>query len=553
MPEVVWGDVPGWLTAIGTLGALVFAVIAVVNTKKTFDIEHARDVALADAKSEQDAYVRRSQAALVSAWWGKSRTEVDGPPGVDSSWGVFLRNSSEAPIYKAQMTVRHANAEHGPAAAHLSVVPPDPSAGFIPIQVPAHDFDGRGHDQLAEYRVSLRFTDAGGVRWIRDEYGALKQLDPRLAIWTSPEIARGLAPFTSEFLATYGVTPSFDTSLIESELERHFLEASDDPGAECPDIIVGVHDWIGNLVMHDAIEPIVLTEGYRVEFQDPRWTLDALSFEGRVYGVPSSLDTVALFRNLDLAPCLPESIEQLLEVGNSLVAAGVVDDVLSVSVGPSGDPFLVWPLISSAGGWLFGRRDDGSWDSSVLGVNSPETIAAFEKIRTLGALGILRSNVDGARAMETFLAGETAFLLATSGAVSLARARGIRFAVSAVPPFAGCAVPHPFVAVYGFFIARNGRNRLIAADLAPDYLSRPEVVEQFGKSLHVVPRRVLPAMDPAIAALHQLCCEGVPMPSFAEMRDVWSLLGEAELKLIRGEEPGLVASRLETDIAALFA
>ncbi|MEO8519404.1 MAG: extracellular solute-binding protein [Dermatophilaceae bacterium] len=554
MPEIVWGDVPTWLTSLGSLGALIFAVMAVLSTRKTFQLESTRDQAIGEAKLEQDAFTRRAQAALVSTWWGQSHEARVSSGNPDSGWGAYLRNASEAPIYKAQMTVTHTNLNHGRAAIRRAVVPPGPSSTFIPIQMPVHVANGSHHDHFADYRVSLRFTDAGGLRWIRDEYGALKQLESALVIWTSPETAEVLAPFTAEFLATYGVSASFDNSLIESRLEARFLKASDDPNGEgCPDILVGTHDWLGNLLKHEAIEPIVLTDGYHAEFPDSKWALDALSLDGKTYGVPSSLDTVALIRNLDLAPDLPDTFEQLLVTGRALRDAGQVQEILSVPVGASGDPFLAWPLISSAGGWLFGQRGDGSWDSSILGVNTPETIAAFEKIRTLGELGILRPEVGGAQAVDDFLTGRSAFLLATSGVVSLATDAGIRFAVSQVPPFENGKVPQSFVAVYAFFVARNGRNRLIASDLAPDYLSRPEVVEQFGKSLHVVPREITPTMDPAIATFHALCCQGVAMPSFAQMRGVWDLLGAAEVKLIHGEESAPVANQLAEDISTLFA
>lgn len=553
MPELVWGDIPTWLTSIGSLGALIFAVIAAVYTKRTFDGERKRDLDVANARLDQDAYLRRSQAALVSAWWGRSLESTVASQSTDSGWGAYLRNASEAPIYKAQMTVSHSNMQLGRSAMSYPVVAPDPSSVFSAIQLPTGNASGSHGDPLTDYRVSLRFTDAAGLRWIRDEYGALKQLDSGLIIWTSPETAKVIEQFTDEFLASYGVAASFDTSLIESELERHFLEAMSDPDIQSPDILVGAHDWVGNLVKQEAIEPIVLTDGYRLEFQGDNWTLDALSYEGKNYGIPSSMDTVALIRNLDLAPDAPDSFEQLIEMGRSLLAAGEVEEILAVPVGPTGDPFHLWPLISSAGGWLFGRRGDGSWDSEIRGIGTPETIEAFEKIRNLSELGILRSEMTNARAISDFLNGQTAFLFATSGVVSRAREIGMRFAVSAVPQFQDGRKPQGFVAVYGFFVSRQGRNRLIAADLAPDYLSRPEVVEQFGRSLHVVPRRVSEDMDPAIRSFHDLCCHGVPMPAFAQMRDVWTLLGQAEIKLIHGEGAESVANKLADEISALFS
>lgn len=190
MPELVWGDIPTWLTSIGSLGALIFAVIAAVYTKRTFDGERKRDLDVANARLDQDAYLRRSQAALVSAWWGRSLESTVASQSTDSGWGAYLRNASEAPIYKAQMTVSHSNMQLGRSAMSYPVVAPDPSSVFSAIQLPTGNASGSHGDPLTDYRVSLRFTDAAGLRWIRDEYGALKQLDSGLIIWTSPETAK---------------------------------------------------------------------------------------------------------------------------------------------------------------------------------------------------------------------------------------------------------------------------------------------------------------------------------------------------------------------------
>src|SRR5262249_41451180 len=130
--------------------------------------------------------------------------------------------------------------------------------------------------------------------------------------------------------------------------------------------------------------------------------LAALSVNGRLYAVPAFLDTVALFRNTDLVPDLPESMEDLIATGQALKDRGLVSEVLAVPVSAAGDPFHVWPLLTGAGGWLFGRTPDGTWDPADIGIDSAETIAAFGKLRMLGGHGILRPDMTRLRSFDVF-------------------------------------------------------------------------------------------------------------------------------------------------------
>jgi arabinogalactan oligomer/maltooligosaccharide transport system substrate-binding protein len=543
-----WGDVPSWLSASAGLAALTFAVVAVVVARRTYQLESERDHVNAEARLKQDAFVRRTQAALVSAWWAKedaNRSDEDG-----RSWAVHMRNASDTPVYKVHITIIGMGSHAKRKTLELPLVPPTSVPVAYPIDLPGitanSDADSTGHP-LADYRVSLRFTDAAGVRWIRDEYGSLRELEPNLLIWTSPEVAAVVTPFTTEFLATYGVTAECDTTLIEAELEKHFIDS--DPG---PDILIGPHDWVGSLVNLRLIEPITLSD-QRIQSFAPEH-LNPFSFNGELYAIPSSLDTVALIRNTDLVPNCPKTFEELLAVAQELRDRNMVTEIMAVPVGPRGDPFHMWPIFTGAGGWLFERQKDSSWNPSKQGITATGTLHAFETIRMLGMLGVLRLEIDPPRSIELFIRRQTPFLLATSGAVIPLRNSGVSFEVSALPRFRGRRSPSvSFLTVNGFYIASNGRNKVVASDLVPDYLTRADVTETFGRLAHVIPLRLTDECAPAIVKFHELSSAAVPMPSFPQMREVWNLLASAELSLIDGEDASAVAGNLSIQMQALFS
>jgi arabinogalactan oligomer/maltooligosaccharide transport system substrate-binding protein len=455
-----------------------------------------------------------------------------------------VRNASEAPVYQAGLTMVNQQSDLDPIKLDLLVIPPTDSAMFLLVVA---------DEPTVERRVSLTFTDAGGVRWQRDQYGRLTELKPNLRISASPEVAEVLTQFAADVRAAYAVNVEFDTDGVRYGPHGDQLRARFALGEDGADILAAPHDWVGDLVRRGAVDPVVLSEGHRRAFED--WTLDAMSLGGRLYGIPFALDTMALLRNTDLAPQEPDSFEELIELGAALRETGKVQHILAVTVGDRGDPYAIWPLVSSAGGWLFGRDANGIWDQHIIGVDSAESIAAFERIRSLGDLGsrVLRRGTDDAASAGEFYRCETAFLLATSNQAMTARKKGIRLAVSAIPGFSGGGPATSFISVTGMLIGRRAANKVIAQDLVADYLTRIDVMRAHRMDLGAVTSlRTQASDDQVVEAFAQLCRQGMLMPSFPEMGEVWSLLGDAEIQLIAGAQAAPTARRLATNMAALF-
>ena len=59
-----------------------------------------------------------------------------------------------------------------------------------------------------------------------------------------------------------------------------------------------------------------------------------MTFDGQLYGVPYSVENIALFRNTDLAPDCPTTMEDLVATGQQLVNDGKATE----HHGPPGRP-----------------------------------------------------------------------------------------------------------------------------------------------------------------------------------------------------------------------
>src|SRR5690606_40663496 len=82
------------------------------------------------------------------------------------------------------------------------------------------------------------------------------------------------------------------------------------------------------------------------------------------------MESVVLFRYIDQDPAATESIEDLVDHGKELKADGEVEEIMSLQVGSEGDAYHIYPLYTSAGGYLFGTDDEGNLDPDDMGVGT---------------------------------------------------------------------------------------------------------------------------------------------------------------------------------------
>jgi maltose-binding protein MalE len=447
--------------------------------------------------------------------------------------------------------------QYGCAKVQELVLSPDEKAKFLPINISARaDTQVNGGGTVR--RVKLCFTDAAGVRWMRDEFGRLNELGSKLLVTTDQMRERVFKQFNEDFKATYGVEVEYDEK-PDGYPQTKFVEDLL-PGRGIADALIAPNDWIGDLKEHGIIEPTVISDAQRDAFVS--WALNALTLERRLYGIPTTIDTVALIRNTDLAPGPPPStFDELIDTAERLRSRGVTD-LFAVRVGEGGDPFQIWPLFASAGGQLFARTAEGGWDYRDIRLATDESIAAFERLGELGeregGVGVLRCSMGSVQAFDAFNSGRTAFLITTSDGMLKAREAGIKFAVSPVPPFSGGKPAMAFRLVHGLFMAEQGKNKAIAHDLFADYLTQRRIMETLSKNIvcPVAVRVTAADADPGIAEYQRLCGSddsSMSMPTFPQMEQVWRIVGSAQAWVIAGAPARETAMRAKKAVADRFA
>jgi arabinogalactan oligomer/maltooligosaccharide transport system substrate-binding protein len=392
---------------------------------------------------------------------------------------------------------------------------------------------------LAVATVALVLLGAGcGSKKSGDSATTNKNMGGSLVIWADDKRTVALKPFAEQFGRDNGVT--VEVKAVSKDLQTNFVTASQSGSG--PDIVVGAHDWIGNMVQNGAIDPVQLSAEQKAAFQDI--AVKAVTFNGQLYGVPYAVENLALIRNTALAPTAPQTIEDLVTAGKQLKAGGKVSEILCLQIGQSGDAYHIYPLYTSGGGYLFGTKPNGDYDPKDLGVGKPESIAAFTKIAALGekGQGALKRSIGPENAISTFTGQKCAFLVSGPWAITDIKKVGLQYDITPVPGFAGGKTAQPFVGVQAFYVASKGKNKAVAQEFVANYVTKTDLA----KALYTAEPRPpalsaaldqVKASDPDAQKFTDAGKGGAILPAIPEMAAIWDPFGKAESAIVGGADP----------------
>ncbi|MFC8849548.1 MULTISPECIES: extracellular solute-binding protein [unclassified Micromonospora] len=360
----------------------------------------------------------------------------------------------------------------------------------------------------------------------------------KLVIWADDKRTAALKPFADKFGQENGVT--VEVQAVSKDLQTTFVTASQQGSG--PDVVVGAHDWIGNLVQNGAIDPVQLAADQKSGFNET--AVKAVTFNGQLYGVPYAMENLALIRNTELAPEAPKTIEELVASGKKLKADKKASEILCLQSGQNGDAYHIYPLYTSAGGYLFGTTANGDYDPKDLGVGKPESIAAFQKIAKLGEKGegALKRSITGENSIATFTGKKCAYLVSGPWAIADAKKANIAYDISPVPGFAGGKEAQPFVGVQAFYVAAKGKNKALAQEFVANYTTKPELAVALYNAEPRPPALTaaldqVKGSDPDLAKFTEAGKNGQVLPAIPAMAAIWDPFGKAEAAIIGGADP----------------
>lgn len=333
------------------------------------------------------------------------------------------------------------------------------------------------------------------------------------------------APVFREIGAEYTKITGIPVEVVEipfGSIRDQFVTAA--PTGEGPDIIIGAHDWVGELAANGLLAEILLPAELKALF-------DAVSLEafvyGKLYGLPYAREGVGLMYNKKLVPQVPATFEELIELARKLTDPTLPQYGFVVQ---NPDPYHEFPFLSALGGYIFGYDKEGKLNPCDVGLDSPGAIAGAEILQSLFAEGLIPAGLDWDTWTSLFTEGRIAMVITGPWFVGRAKAAGIDIGVTAIPPIRGKA-PKPFVGVQGVMVSAFSPNLPLVYDFLFNYFATKEtMLALYAKDPRIpafLPAYEEVAEDPILRGFAESIANGVPMPNIPQMSAVWGAWADA--------------------------
>ncbi len=378
----------------------------------------------------------------------------------------------------------------------------------------------------------------------------LVRAEADLVIWADDTRTPAITPFAEQFAADNGITVAVQELGFGDIRDRLIVAA---PAGEGPDIIIGAHDWLGQLVTSGVVAPLDVSA---VEDDFREAAIQAFNYEGSIYGLPYAVENIALIRNTTLVPEAPATFEDLAEVALQLVADGQVEIPLALQENGNGDPYHNYPLFTSYGGYVFGLNADGSYNAADLGIDSTGGLAAARAFADYADQGLIDVDITYDIMTESFGNGTAPF--AITGPWAIPSFTGVDYVVEPIPPAAG-GEPRPFIGVQGFMISAFAENPIFAQTFVLDVMATQEAQVAIFNSdprppAHLAAFEEVAAGNVDIQGFGLSGQNGYPMPAIPAMGSVWQAWTDAYQLVLTGSDPEQAfrdaAEQIRTLIAA---
>ena len=374
---------------------------------------------------------------------------------------------------------------------------------------------------------------------------------PTITIWADQDRKAAVTQLANAWATARGATATV--------LVHDFGKIRDDLGpvaaAEAPDVIMGAHDWTGQLAANGLVQPIILSAAVLKQF--PAYTLNAFSYGTAVkklYGVPTQIENIGLVVNTKLVK-IPKTFAQLETEALAFKKKKAGNLGIAVQQGTNGDAYHMYPLFSGLGGYIFGLNKAGNLDPSDIGVSNANFLKDASLVDKWNKEGLINSKLDASTAQNAFLKGQSAFWITGPWNSDTLKQSGLKFTIIQVPKITYPSVP--FLGVQGFMVTKYATDHGVASlaqDFVANYISTPDAQGALANASGRWPANTAAGKeftDPVLAQFGKAGVGGVPMPNIPQMGSVWTDLGQAWVRSTKGAGSVKAASSFKAATRAI--
>lgn len=358
----------------------------------------------------------------------------------------------------------------------------------------------------------------------------------KLVIWPSVEetsvaLANELA---AQFEAEYGIPVVVQPLHIDLQANQLLL---DGPAGFGADLITFSQEDLGTMILQGLLSPyegdLALDDATRDAFIP--LAVEAMMYDGKLWGLPMSVDTYTLVYNKDLVPEPPKTFDELKKIAAEFTDTsnkkyGFLFDVNSF--------YYTHAFIRGFGGYVFGRDADGGYIIDDIGLNNAGAQEAVAFIKSFFDEGLMPTDVNYVMMDSQFIEGNTPMIINGPWAYDSYLKAGVNLGVATLPELPGGKSPITFSGARAWGISAYSKHKEWAKILAEFMTSKEALTLSYEVTGFIPPHKELTDLvnqNPFAAGVLAQFQASDLMPSCPEMAPVWGAMYQAVITSIRGE------------------
>lgn len=291
------------------------------------------------------------------------------------------------------------------------------------------------------------------------------------------------------------------------ELKPKFQVAS--PVGKGPDVITGPHDWVGPFAVAELLSPIDISSSEQADYM--KVSLQALSFGGKLYGLPISLETIGLIYNKKYIKSPPETMEDLIEI-SSHADNGTIKE-LEGKKSPSGVPYdsmlnfetlsstkttgflyeledfyFSWAFLGGYGAYIFKDTANGL-DIQDVGLATDPALRAVYFLKSLqNKYHLIPQGMSKDIANGRFMEDNLLFTINGPWALVDYKKQKIDYGFAPLPKLENGKRPSPFVGVQGIYLNNYSTKKELALKFMKEICSKDGEIDIYEEGARVPSR-----------------------------------------------------------------
>ena len=316
----------------------------------------------------------------------------------------------------------------------------------------------------------------------------------------------------------------------EGATDKFFHAAKSGKG---PDIMIWAHDRLGEWADTGLLLPVDPDPAFVPRVFPKAW--EAFTHRGRLWGYPIAMESTGLLYNRALISekDIPANLADCAKLAPRLRAQGTFPLMWDYN-----NAYFTFGILAAGGGYVFGKRTDGTYDLADIGVNHPSAVAAMEAVASLIRAKVLPASLSYSIAEAQMNQGKLAMFISGPFAWENLKKSGIDFGVTTIPGVDG-KPGRPFVGVVGAVFNRSSPNLDLAQEFLENYLITPAGLDAMDRHVPLgVPALIdayaAKSADPHIAGAMKNIEAGLLMPNIPQMGLFWSSMESALATITAG-------------------